>query len=43
LIALHLVSDETPKGCELEDILKEIRKDIITRCTKIIDDQRTEA
>jgi hypothetical protein len=42
-MTLHLVSGENPKGCELEDILKEIRKDIITRCTKVVDDQRTEA
>ncbi|MDP6786161.1 MAG: hypothetical protein QF830_05835 [Rhodospirillales bacterium] len=39
----HLVSDENPTGYKLEDILKEIRKDAITRCTKIVDDQRTEA
>ncbi len=39
----HLVSDENPEGYNLETILKEIRKDIITRCAKIVDDPRPEA
>lgn len=38
-----LVSDTNPAGSKLEDILKEIRKDILYRCNKIIDDDRTEA
>ncbi|MFQ5618441.1 MAG: hypothetical protein ACE5FR_05650 [Rhodospirillales bacterium] len=38
-----LVSKENPEGYKLEDILRAIRKDILTRCTKIVDDQRTEA
>ncbi len=38
-----LLSKENPEGHKLEDILKAIRKDILTRCTKIMDDQRTEA
>ncbi len=39
----YLVSKENPEGHKLEDILRAIRKDILTRCTKIVDDQRTEA
>ncbi len=38
-----LISKENPEGHKLEDILKAIRKDILTRCTKIVDDQRAEA
>ncbi len=38
-----LLSTENPEGHKLEDILKAIRRDILTRCTKIVDDQRTEA
>ena len=38
-----LVSDENPKGYRLEDILKAIRKDILTRAQKIVDDPRPEA
>ena len=38
-----LISKENPEGHKLEDILRALRKDILTRCTKIMDDQRTEA
>ena len=38
-----LVSEEKPDGFKLEDILYAIRKDILTRCHKISDDQRVEA
>ncbi len=38
-----LTSDTNPDGLKLEDLLIAIRKDIITRCTKITDDQRPEA
>ncbi len=33
-----LVTPENPTGWRLEDILSEIQKDIIRRCSKIIDD-----
>ena len=33
-----LKSDDNPEGYKLEDILRAIRKDVIKRCTKIIDD-----
>ncbi len=39
----YLISETNPKGTKLEDILLEIRKDIILRCTKIVDDTRNEA
>jgi hypothetical protein len=38
-----LVSDSNPGGYRLEDILRVIRKDIILRCTKVLDDNRAEA
>lgn len=38
-----LVSDETPSGYKLEDILHAIRTDIIIRYTKIMDDPKEEA
>ena len=38
-----LVSDENPGGRKLEDILIELRADILTRCTKISGDLRPEA
>lgn len=38
-----LISKENQDGYKLEDILRAIRKDILIRCTKIVDDQRTEA
>ena len=39
----YLVSDENPEGLKLEDILSGIRKDVLIRCTKIVDDGRPEA
>jgi hypothetical protein len=38
-----LVSEENPSGRKLEDILLELRADILTRCTKISADHRSEA
>lgn len=38
-----LVTEQKPDGYRLEDILMAIRKDIILRATKILDDERTEA
>jgi len=33
-----LKADDNPDGYKLEDILRAIRKDVIYRCTKIVDD-----
>lgn len=38
-----LISDTNPDGSRLEDILRVIRNDILTRCTKINEDIRPEA
>lgn len=38
-----LVSDEKPEGYRLEDIFAIVRKDMIRRCTKILDDDKPEA
>ncbi|WP_417494826.1 histidine kinase [Maricaulis sp.] len=38
-----LVSEENPGGRKLEEILIELRADILTRCTKISGDVRPEA
>lgn len=38
-----LTSDSKPDGYRLEDILSDIRKDILARCLKIADDERIEA
>lgn len=38
-----LISDTNPSGYRLEDILEAIRKDVIVRCTKIVDDHRPES
>jgi len=38
-----LKSEANPTGKKLEDILMELRSDILTRCTKIADDHRPEA
>ena len=38
-----LKTDENPDGFMLEDILSAIRKDIMKRATKIVDDDRVEA
>lgn len=39
----YLASDSNPDGYRLEDILADIRKDVLTRCLKIADDDRVEA
>ncbi len=39
----YLVSEENPEGMKLEEILTAIRKEILMRCTKIVDDDRSEA
>ncbi|WP_425405770.1 hypothetical protein [Hwanghaeella sp.] len=38
-----LMSDVKPDGMKLEDILSAIRRDILYRCTKIMEDSRPEA
>ena len=38
-----LKSDANPGGRKLEDILMELRADVLLRCTKIADDHRPEA
>ena len=38
-----LVNAENPTGYKLEEILLAIRKEVILRATKIVDDQRPEA
>ena len=38
-----LVTDDKPDGYRLEDILRLVRKDMLTRALKIADDQRIEA
>lgn len=38
-----LISDDNPEGHRLEDILAMVRKDMILRATKIVDDHRPEA
>jgi len=38
-----LVSDENPSGYKLEDLLILLRKDILMRSEKVIDDARPEA
>ncbi len=38
-----LATDENPQGFKLEEILAVIRKDILARATKIVDDDRPEA
>lgn len=38
-----LSSDVNPDGMKLEDILSVLRRDILYRCTKIMDDTRPEA
>ncbi|MDF1748661.1 MAG: histidine kinase [Alphaproteobacteria bacterium] len=38
-----LVSEDKPDGHRLEDLLRIIRKDVLTRCSKIADDLRPEA
>jgi len=38
-----LVSETNPAGHKLEELLKDLRADIIARCAKITHDQRPEA
>ncbi len=38
-----LVTDDNPDGFKLEEILSVIRKDIILRANKILDDEREQA
>ena len=38
-----LMNEDNPNGHRLEDILALIRKDMILRATKIVDDHRAEA
>ena len=38
-----LISDVKPDGMKLEEILSVIRKDVLYRCTKIMEDTRPEA
>lgn len=38
-----LVSDDNPSGRKLEEILLELRADVLARCTKISGDTRPEA
>lgn len=38
-----LMTDEKPEGYKLEDILNIIRRDVILRATKIVDDPKPQA
>jgi hypothetical protein len=38
-----LISETNKDGCKLEEILMDVRKDMIFRCEKVVDDHRTEA
>tara|TARA_B100000315_G_scaffold186829_1_gene176361 strand:- start:13351 stop:13623 length:273 start_codon:yes stop_codon:yes gene_type:complete len=38
-----LISDDNTDGYKLEDILMAVRKDMLARCDKVVDDHRTEA
>ena len=38
-----LITDENPQGYKLEDILEILRKDMILRATKIVDDHKPQA
>ncbi|MEQ8604702.1 MAG: hypothetical protein RIB45_15420 [Marivibrio sp.] len=39
----YLVSEENPTGLKLELVLMALRREVLTRCTKITDDMRPEA
>jgi ATP-dependent Zn protease len=39
----YLVSEENPNGLKLELVLMALRREVLTRCTKITDDMRPEA
>ena len=38
-----LISEDNPSGRKLEDILLDLRADVLKRCTKISEDHRPEA
>ena len=38
-----LISEDNPSGRKLEDILLDLRGDVLKRCTKISEDHRPEA
>ena len=38
-----LITDENPEGFKLEDILTMIRRDMVLRATKIVDDPKPQA
>ena len=38
-----LITDENPEGHKLEDLLTMIRRDIVLRATKIVDDPKPQA
>ena len=38
-----LITDENPEGHKLEDLLALIRRDIVLRATKIVDDPKPQA
>lgn len=38
-----LITDENPEGHKLEDLLTLIRRDIVLRATKIVDDPKPQA
>ncbi|MBT5938637.1 MAG: histidine kinase [Rhodospirillaceae bacterium] len=38
-----LISDDNSDGYKLEDILMAVRKDMLARCGKVVDDHRAEA
>jgi hypothetical protein len=42
-VTRFLISEANPTGLRLEDILAAVRKDVLLRCTKIVDDNRSEA
>jgi len=39
----YLVSEENPTGLKLELVLMALRREVLSRCTRISDDTRTEA
>lgn len=39
----YLVSDENPNGLKLELVLMALRREVLSRCTRISDDTRAEA
>lgn len=39
----YLISEENPEGLRLEAVLRGLRGEVLTRCTRITDDTRAEA